>query len=693
MLEARSVALVGATPRAGSLGMRALVELERSPASPVLHLVNPTRAGEKIEGYKVLGSLEEIEGPVDLVVFALGDEHLEGAVALAAARGDRAGVIFGSVVDAPRPGERTLRDRVAKIATDAGMALCGGGCMGFVSKDVRAIGYIEPSPLPRGPVVLVSHSGSVFSALLRADRPFGWTLAVSSGQELVTTCAQYLEYALELEETGLVLLVLETPREVDRLEGALLRATERGVPVVALAVGASEAGRSMVAAHSGALAGSDAAWDALFERCGVVRVGDLGELCDTAELLVSPRRPPRAGLGAGAQKGTGIAAVLDSGAERALVVDVAAACAVPFATIGEATIERLEATLDPGLEATNPLDVWGRGHSTEELFTESLLALADDEHVRAVALAVDLVVELDADPSYPNAVLAAARKSTVPMCVLSHVPSAIDRDLARSLRAQGIPVLEGTRSGLLSLRHLLELEDRWALAKEPVAPVDEERRARWLDRLRSATPLAPHEQLALLFDYGIATPPTRAVGSRSACATAGEELGYPVVLKTAAAGIAHKTEAGGVFLELATEEALLAAYDDLSARLGPDALVAPMAEPGVELTLGVVRDPVVGPLVVLGAGGTLVELLSDRSVALAPFGRGRAEDMVARLRVGQLLHGWRGSPAADMEGVLGALESMSALAAELGHAISAMEVNPLRCSAHGALALDVLLEA
>ncbi|MGH3214364.1 MAG: CoA-binding protein, partial [Trebonia sp.] len=180
MLEARSVALVGASPSPASLSYRALCELERSPVPPVVHLVNPRRAGQENRGRTVLATLDEVPGPVDLVLLAVGDDHLEETIAAAARRGDRGAVVFSNAVS--KPDERLqLRDRIAQIASDAGMALCGAACMGFVSRTTRAIGYLEPAPLPAGPIALVTHSGSVFSALLRAERPFSWSIAVSSG--------------------------------------------------------------------------------------------------------------------------------------------------------------------------------------------------------------------------------------------------------------------------------------------------------------------------------------------------------------------------------------------------------------------------------------------------------------------------------------------------------------------------------
>ena len=293
----------------------------------------------------------------------------------------------------------------------------------------------------------------MFSALLRARRGFGFRLAVSSGQELVTTAAAYARYALSLPETRVLALVLEAIRDAAELRAVLADALAADVPVVLLSVGASAAGQALVSAHSGALAAADGAWEALAGAYGAAprpRPGRTGRHPGAVRLGPRPGWPPlRAGT-------AGIATVHDSGLERAHVADLAAELGVPFAAIGPATRDRLAAVLDPGLAPANPLDVWGTGRDAEQQFAECLTAMADDPAVAAVALAVDLVPEFDGDESYPQAVLAAAARTAKPVAVLAGLPAAVDPVAAARLRAAGVPVLEGTRTGLLALRHLLD---------------------------------------------------------------------------------------------------------------------------------------------------------------------------------------------------------------------------------------------
>ena len=395
----------------------------------------------------------------------------------------------------------------------------------------------------------------------------------------------------------------------------------------------------------------------------------------------------------------------DSGLERAHAADLAAELGVPFAPLGPATRDRLAAALDPGLAPDNPLDVWGTGRDTEPLFAECLSALAADPAVAAVALAVDLVPEFDGDESYPRAVLTAAASTAKPVAVLAGLPAAVDPAAAARLRAAGVPVLEGARSGLLALRHLLDAADfraeppemarKWAPAPPPAphpAQVPGDTASRWRDTLaRRPGGLGGAVLFDLLRDYGIPAVRARQVATRGAAQAAAATIGYPVVLKTDEPGIAHKSDVGGVRLGLGDPGAVGAAYDDLAARLGPRVLVCETAPPGTELALGIVRDAALGPLLVISAGGVLIEILSERAVLLAPVTRSAAVAALGRLRLAPVLAGTRGQPPADMEAIADAITGLSRLACDLGDALEALDINPLICGPSGAIAADALL--
>src|SRR6516164_5924394 len=340
LLEARAVAIVGASTRPDSFG-NALVRqvLAGGFAGPV-QPVNPRY--REVEGLRCVPSLDGLPHPAELALLAVGPDRVETQLQAATDAGTRAAVVYTSL---PGP---ALDARLRAVASAAGMAACGANCMGFINveRSLRACAYTQPRDLRPGPVAFISHSGSAFSSLLHSDRGVRYNLAVSAGTEFSVTMDGYLDYALGLPSTRAIALFMETSRNPAGLRRALHRAAEQDVPVVCLKVGRGSRSRQFVATHTGALAGEDAAYDALFAAYGVLRVADLDEMMDTLELLTSARRPGPGGL----------AAVTDSGGERALLTDVAADLGVPFAEVGEDALGRLRQVLSLALVPDNPLD-------------------------------------------------------------------------------------------------------------------------------------------------------------------------------------------------------------------------------------------------------------------------------------------------------------------------------------------------
>ena len=700
LLEPRSVAVVGASARPGSFGDQLVAQLLSGGYRGGIHLVNPRYP--EVAGRPCHPSLADLPGPVDLAVLAVPNAALEAQLRAAAAAGIPAAVIFASCLDPP-----DLAERLAAIAREAGMAVCGGNGMGFfnLEQSLRVCGYPEPAGLAAGPVAAVSHSGSVFSALLHNDRGLRFNLVVSAGNELVTSAAAYLDHALELPSTRVVALFLETVREPAAFRAALAKAAARTIPVVALKVGQGRAARAMVAAHSGALAGEDGAYQALFDAYGVARVATLDELADTCELLAGRRAGPGA-----------LAAIHDSGGERAHLLDVAERLRVPLAELSETTRARLEAVLEPGLPATNPLDAWGTGNDADRIFAACIRALLEDPATAALALTLDLTTEPTPDTRSTGLASQAAAGTDKPVAVIANLASAVDPAETDTLRAAGVPVLEGTATGLAAMGHLLAYRDFLARrsATLPHRGTRHRRvgvrhaRERWRRRLSEAgrplgelaeagapsggpEPLDEAEGLALLAAWGVPVVAAEVAASLEQALAAAGRVGWPVALKTAAPGVVHKSDVGGVLLGLDGPDRVAAAYKDLAARLGPRVTVAAMAGPGVELALGVVADPQFGPLLMVAAGGVLVEVLGDRRFALPPVDRRQARAMLDRLAARPLLDGVRGGPPADLDAVAQAVVDLSVLAVDLGDRLAALDVNPLVAGPDGCVAADALV--
>jgi acyl-CoA synthetase (NDP forming) len=685
LLSPRSIAFVGASVRPNAPGNDMMRMIRRGGFAGLVHAVNPGH--REIEGYPCVPGLADLPAAPDLVVLSVRNERLEESLAAAIGRGAKAAVVFASGV---LPGERDdpLARRLARVANEAGIPICGPNCMGFYNDldRVWVCGFPSPRQPAPGGIAFIAHSGSVFGALAHNDPRLRFALAVSPGGEATATVADYIAYAVERPEVRVVGLFIETARDPERFALALEQAAERGVPVVALKVGRTAAAAAAALTHTGALAGSDLAYDALFDRYGVVRVETLDELAATLLLLSTGRRVGRGGL----------VAIGDSGGERELLIDLADRAGVPFAAISNETRASIAARLEPGLEAANPLDAWGTGADFVATFTNGLGDLLADPEAALGLFSADIRDGYYLHRGFADAALAAASESDKILAVATNYTQVRHDALALELTLAGIPVLDGTANALAAVRGALSYRDFRARPDDPpplppAARAADRQAAR--ARLREATgPLDEAASLSLLEAWGLPAIPHVVVESREEARLAGAKLGYPVACKTATSGILHKSDDGGVRLDLANDEALLEAYRDLAGRLGPRALIAPMAKRGVELSLGMIRDPQFGPIVVVGAGGVLIELIDDRRAALAPFGRATARRLLDGLKLRRLLDGYRGIAAVDIDNLADIVALFSVLAADLADLVAEIDINPL-IAGRDIVALDALVIA
>jgi acyl-CoA synthetase (NDP forming) len=663
LLEARSIAVVGASRRKGSVGNQVLVELDRGGYDGSVIAVNPNYSDMQ----------PALTEPVDLAVLAVANRHLEEQVEVALAAGARSLTIFASCFGEAsngQPLQAWLAERLVGIPT------CGGNGMGFLhlTRSLRVCGFYQPPDLKPGRATFISHSGSLFSAMLHNRRHQRFNLVVSAGNELTLTQADYVDYAASQSETRVIAMFTETVRDRVGLSAAWEKAASRDIPVVVLKVGRSEAGAAAVATHSAGLAGAYEPFAAFARAHGVHLVDSMDELMDTVAIFDSDRRSRMATLGA----------VHDSGGERTHLLDTASVVGVQLATIGPATVDRLRAVLDEGLEPSNPVDAWGSGRSSQEVFGECLQALAADPEVGAVAFAVDLTAEDGGATDYPDVAITAAAATDKPLVVLSHLSSAIDPVQAEELAVAGIPLLRGTTTGLLAIEHLLSHRVRPARPSIPGPPEDIDL---WRRRLEAGI-LNDVEALELLAGFGVPIEPMHRVPSRSKALQLASELGYPIALKTV--GLLHKTEYGGLRLNLAGPADLREAWRELKSLDLPLAIQR-MAPGEFEMALGLINDPQVGPVMMIGAGGVLVELLQDRLFAVPPLDHEAAERLLKGLRLYPGLTGFRGSEAVAMDRLVDTIVAFSSLAYHLGTFVTSIDVNPLIVQTDGVVAVDALV--
>ena len=679
LFEPRSIAFVGASGTADTLGYHMMNMVRDSGYGGRVYPVNPKYA--RLSGYDCHVSITEVPEAVDLAVLNLANQRVEENLKTAIGAGARSVVIFanGLIEGDTNP---PLNDRLAAIIREAGIPVLGSNAMGFYNHaaSLRVCGFPALDEVVVGPIALITQSGSVFSTIAHNDPQLEFNLVVSSGREIVTTAADYLDYALEMESTRVAGLFIETVRDPGGFVAALEKAAVRNIPVVVLKVGRSETGAAMAVSHTGAVAGNDDAYQAVFERHGVIRVDTLDEMTAAMSLFADPRR-----LGAG-----GLVVVQDSGGEREMVADVAERAGVPFAPLEAATVARMEEVLEFGQEPGNPLDPWGTGKEFESIFGDCFQAMIDDPNAAVGLMMQDLRDGYFLSEGSVEACERVAANSEKPVAFVTNFSGIRREKLTMRLAGQGIPVLDGTVAAMKTVRHMLDYRDFQGRPRTP-PPAAPPVRGKWIDRLRAGDTMHGAEAMELLADYGIPVVESRFANTARDAAAAAEAVGYPVVLKTAAEEVLHKADVGGVVTGLADADALRAAYADMAERLGVGVVVQHMAPAGTELMLGLLDDPQFGPIMVIGAGGILVEVLGDTVCAVPPLAAADGRRLVERLRVHRVLKGVRGNAPAHMEALGDVIARFSVMIADLAGVVAELDVNPVIVSSSGVLAVDALV--
>ena len=667
LFEPDSVAIVGASDDPVKWGNWLARGALRGESRRRVYLVN--RRAREVMGRPAYASLAELPEPPALAVLAVPPAALEPAFDDALAAGARAVVVItAGETDGDAGG---ARDRaLAERAQAAGAVLLGPNCLGVF--DAAAELDLVSNDLPRGSIGLISQSGNLALeiGMLAARAGLGFSRFASVGNQADVQVAELVAELAGHEETELIAVYVEDFRDGRAFAAACEAA---GKPVLLLAIEHTEATARAVLSHTGALASEGAAIDAACRAAGIVRVHAPQELVDVADGLL------RAGPAAGRR----VAVLADGGGHAGIAAALLQQVGLELPRLGE----RLRAELRGGLPETaavaNPIDLAGGGEQDIESFDRTTRAVLGSGEVDALLLtgyfggyaeysetmgrAEEAVVEALAD---------AARSTGRPLVVQTMHPETPAADL---LRRRGVPVLGSIERAVAVCARLASLQEGHGVPALPpaAAPVDG---SGYEDARR------------LLADAGVPFAAARTVASAAEAAVAAAELGYPVALK--ALGPLHKSDAGGVALGLAGAAPLVAAFEDMRARLAPPAFsveaMAPVAA-GVELLIGARWDARFGPVALAGLGGLYTEVLRDVSVALAPVDEERARAMILSLRGAPLLQGARGRPPMDVGAAANALAALSRAAAEHPE-IAALEVNPLLALPEGALGLDARVE-
>lgn len=692
LFNPRSIALIGATDKSNwSLSIYANL-LTHGFTGPV-HLMNPR--GGTVHGQQSFASIADLPEDVDLAFVMVPTTAVLDVLEQVADHGIGSAVILTAGFGELGPEGAELERQVVELARERGVTLLGPNGNGFINaaKRITPYGLNITAPLLSGSVGVVLQSGALASAVLgfAQARNIGVSLLVSMGNEAMVTLTDAMRYLVHDPDTKVITLFIESIRHPEEFLEVAREALAAGKPVVAMKVGRSQKGSTVAKAHTGSLVGDDRVIDAVFKQYGVIRVDSLEDLIITAGLLAETGPLP----------GGRIGFVTPSGGACEIAADRAEDEGLEIPDFAPETVEGLKRVVPDFATVQNPLDVTGYILVHPTLLREALAVVDQDPGIDVIVLASELVREAPPDTTrvYEMARGTAEAIGACQKPVLVMGNTLVDiTPFGRTVAAEvGFPgVLGGIHHALAALGRAV----RWSqfhrthtageltppVPRQPAVDVEAVPGSSWTE----------HEAAALLARHGVPVVPQELVTSADEAVAAAERHGYPVVVKLAA-DVAHKSDIGGVRLGLSSAEEVRAAFEAVTAA-GRDAqaqvhgaVVQPMRGSGVELLVGIVRDPVWGPVLAVGLGGVWVEILHDSAVRVLPVTRDQVLDALRSLRGAALFEGARGTEKVDLDAVADAVVAVADLAERLGDRLESLEINPLLVRGSQVEALDALI--
>ncbi|MDB5428924.1 MAG: uncharacterized protein JWP35_40 [Caulobacter sp.] len=686
LMRARSVAIVGAS-NSNPWSMLVASTLKALAFPGPVHLIN--KRGSPALGRETMASCTAIGEPVDAAFIVVPAEGVGDALRDMAEAGIRQGVLVTSGFAETGAEGAAEQARVFALARELGLTLLGPNSVGFANfVDRVGLGALPLRlPVTVGGVGVVSQSGATCGQMVRfaQQQDIGLSYAIATGNEAMVDLADLVDFLAGDEATRAIAVFAETIRSPERFAEGALRALVAGKPLAVLKVGRGALSAEVAKAHTGALVGDDRVFDAVCRELGVIRVDSLELLLQTSQLLASTGR----------LNGKGFAVASISGGACEMTADLGEAAGVRFTRLAAPTLERLGAALPAFGHANNPLDVTGDAMRDPTLFERSLQTMGEDPDVGLLGCIFDLPIgDSDVSPVTKVMLENIARGLAAAPCPTVLIEQTLgNRGVAGAavIKDLGLPVvIGGIDYAMRAVGHAMQ----WSRnAVRPVVP--------------PAPPPAPHvggrpvserQVLDYLGSRGVPVISATVAATRDQAVAAARAVDGPVVLKILSPDIQHKTEAGGLALDLADDAAVAAAFDAIMASVAlkvPGAriegvVVSPMRRGGVELLVGVARDPSWGLVMALGLGGVWVELLNEAALGRLPVTPDQAGELIGQTRAGILLAGYRGAQAADLDAVRKAIAAIGDAALALGPDLMSLEVNPLWVSGGAVECLDAL---
>tara|TARA_R110002110_G_scaffold206054_3_gene418213 strand:- start:1284 stop:3464 length:2181 start_codon:yes stop_codon:yes gene_type:complete len=696
LVQPDSIAIVGASPRAGSFGKRTLENLAGYGGQ--VCAVNPKY--QEIDGVPCYPSLDSISQVPDCVVLCVASDVVVSMVESCAELGVGGVIIYASGF-AEMPGKEgaLAQARLAEISQNTGIRIAGPNCAGLLNFSTGAlmhfIGGLAPDDMVRGPIGLVSQSGGIGYGILQAmDRGIGFSHFFAVGNSCDVDACDLMNYMLDDPQTSVIVTFLEGLESGQRLRELGQRALEKGKPIIICKTGQSDKSHAAIRSHTGAVVGSIEAYRALFEENGMIEVESVEGMTEIAQFFCKAPEPRAGGLGV----------MTTSGGLAVMAVDEAESAGVDIPPFSKQTPNDLRAIVPSFGTVANPLDITAAAQRDPDMFRDCVVTLCNETVFSVLLIAVPYAQTIVAEQR-AQLICEAARNSPIPI-VVAWMNEALDCPASRIYENdENVALFRSMTRAMEAIRawqwrtavRISRLEPSAKRLSHPKAfdavhPV-------LVDAAKNNRALSERESKLVLKEYGVRTTREQLAKNRSQAIKIAEAIGFPVVLKVESADILHKSDAGLVVLDLRTAKAVGDAFDSIMARASEGfaearvegAVVQEMVPQGTEIIVGAKYEPGLGQVLMFGLGGVYVELLKDVAFALAPVATSRVLTKLKELKSAALLRGYRGTPGVDLDVLADQIARISEFVADAEDLVSELDVNPILARIDGATAVDAVV--
>lgn len=668
LLRPKSVAVIGASDKPG-FGLSTCENLIRSHRQEDIFFVHPKR--ESVLGKKCYKSIADLPQQVDMCIILLNKSLVISTLEQAAACGCKAAIVYASGYG--ETGEKEAEKELRETAERLDMAVMGVNCAGYISNndDLFPFGMIVKRDARPGNIAIISQSGKICLNMMQVDY-MNFSYLISAGNCSCIMVEDYISYLIDDPGTKVIGLYLEGVKDPEKFADVLRRAAEIRKPIVILKVGRSEAGSRVASSHTGSLSGSDKAFDALCRKFGIIRVDDIEELVQMCHMLsVMPELPAI----------PTISAMCLSGGETGVCADVGTLNGLEYPAFTEETLAKLTELLPDYASPANPLDMTATLSHDGPKYAEVIKAIMQDPNVGMVLCGQTVLPhQSEEDVIYPmsDGMVIAANERIKPVAVINFFNCDRDPVIRAKLEKAGVALLPAPGTAFKLLRHLMDMVKYKPEEKTLTLAVPH-------PAANGRVALSEYDSKMELQDFGVKVPYSEVVKSEEQLERVCCEVSYPCVAKIESADILHKSDIGGVKLNLNNAMELREAYREVlknAAERAPEAkingvLVQPMLPKGVEVILGVNVDPQFGPMVLCGLGGVFVEVFKDVALYPAPLNKGEAMDMLRSLKGYKMLTGYRGGEKCDVDALADLMVQVSEYAVANRDTLCEMDLNPV----------------